>query len=201
MALAPIQAALTSPRAIATASGNRCGYSVLFPSDDRFLGDTDLVLDWPGGHGNESTAMQEQMAYWLADRMDLPYSHRYCIRLYVHGVSDLQRGTVFEAVNQPAGEFVKAWSPDDSNGDFYKIDRAFEFSDNGGLTADPQPRLQNYTTVGGAKKTERYRWTWLKRSTANVNDYSNVFYLVDALNAAAPEPYTSQTEELVDTEK
>ena len=184
-----------------TPSGNRCGYSVSFPSDDRFLGNTDLVLDWPGGHGGENSALQEQMAYWMADKMGLPYSHRYHIRLQVNGVTDLQRGTVFEAVNQPAGDFLNAWVPDDSNGDFYKIDRAFEFSDGGQLTADPQPRLQNYTTTGGVKKTARYRWTWLKRSTAAVNDYTNIFQLVDALTAAQPEPYTSQTEALVDVEE
>ncbi len=184
-----------------TPSGRRCGYSLSFPSDDRFLGDTDLVLDWPGGHGGETTALQEQMAYWMAERMDLPYSHRYYIRLHVNGVSDMQRGTVFEAVNQPAGEFIAAWVPDDPDGDFYKIDRAFEFSDSGSLIADPQPRLQNYTTVSGAKKTERYRWTWLKRAGSPPNDYRNVFHLVDALNASSPEPYTSQSEALIAIEE
>jgi hypothetical protein len=184
-----------------TPSGNRCGYSVTFPSDDRFLGNLDLVLDWPGGHGNENTALQEQMGYWIANKIGLPYSHRYTIRLHVNGVTDMKRGGVFEAVNQPAGDFVRAWSPDDSTGDFYKIERAFEFSDGGNLSADPEPRLQNYTTVGGAKKTARYRWNWLKRSTDDVNDYTNVFNLVDAVNAASPEPYTSQTEALVDLEE
>jgi hypothetical protein len=160
-----------------------------------------LVLDWPGGHGNENTALQEQMAYWIAKEMDLPYSHRYTIRLHVNGVTDLQRGGVFEAVNQPAGDFVRAWSPEDSRGDFYKIDRAFEFNDGGGVSADPQPRLENYTTAGGAKKTARYRWNWLKRSADSANNYANIFDLVDALNAASPEPYTSQTEALVDLEE
>ncbi|MBN8245941.1 MAG: CotH kinase family protein [Verrucomicrobia bacterium] len=179
----------------------RCAYSISFPPDDRLYGDTDLVLDWPGGHGNERTAMQEQLGYWIADRMDLPYSHRYLIRLHVNGVTDMQRGTVFEAVNQPAGDFLEAWSPDDSDGDFYKIDRAFEFADWGGVIADPQPRLENYTTTGGAKKTERYRYNWLKRSTDSTKDYSQLFALVDAVNASGPEPYTSQTEALVDLEE
>lgn len=184
-----------------TPSGRRCGYTVIFPADDRFLGDTDLILDWPGGHGGESTALQEQMAYWMADKMGLPFSHRYTIRLYVQGVSDMARGTVFEAVNQPAGDFLDAWVPEDSEGDFYKIDRAFEFNDAGGLVADPQPRLQSYTTLDGAKKKARYRWMWLKRSTASANNYTNIFHLVDALNASSPEPYTSQTETLIDLEE
>ncbi len=182
-------------------TSGKCGYAVTFPSDDRFLGNMDLVLDWPGGHGGERTALQEQMAYWLAEQVDLPYSHRYTIRLQVNGVTDMQRGTVFEAVNQPAGDFVKSWVPNDSNGDFYKIDRAFEFNDGGGLVADPQPRLQNYTTVGGAKKTARYRWNFYKRAGSSANDYSNIFALVDAVNSTAPEPYTSATEALVDIDE
>jgi hypothetical protein len=189
-----------------TPSGNRCGYSIEIPSDDRFLGSTDLVLDWPGGHGRENTALQEQMAYWMADRMNLAYSHRYYIRLHVNGVTDMQRGGVFEAVIQPGSEFVDAWVPDGGGGDFFKIDRAFEFNDSGGRVADPMPRLQLYTTPdlvngGNKKKTERYRWTWLRRAYDRAHDFTSLFALVDALNAPSPEPYTSHTEGLVDLEQ
>lgn len=184
-----------------TPSSGRCGYSISFPPDDRFLGSVDLVLDWPGGHGNENTGIQEEMAYWVADQLNMPFSLRHFIRLVVNGVTDMQRGGVFEAINQPAGDYVRAWSPDDPNGDFYKIERGYEFSDSGGLVADPMPRLQNYTTTGGAKKTARYRWNWLKRAGSPVNDFTNIFNLVDAVNAAGPEPYTSGTEQLVDIEE
>ncbi len=189
-----------------TPSGNRCGYSIEIPSDDRFLGSTDLVLDWPGGHGRENTAIQEQMAYWMADRMNLAYSHRYHIRLNVNGVTDMQRGGVFEAVIQPGSEFVETWVPDDTDGDFFKIDRAFEFNDGGGTIADPMPRLQPYSTpdlVNGGlmKKTERYRWTWLKRAFDSAHDFTSLFALVDALNAPAPEPYTAHTEGILDVEQ
>jgi hypothetical protein len=189
-----------------TPAGNRCGYSVIFSADDPFLGDEDLVLDWPGGHGGETTGIQEQMAYWIADRMNLPFSYRYFIRLHVNGVTDMQRGGVFEAVMQPAGDYLDQWSFGDTSGDFYKIDRAFEFNDSSSRVADPMPRLQLFTTTDPAdgskiKKTERYRWTWLPRSYKTANNYTNLFALVDALNAAGPEPYTSQTEALVDTEQ
>ena len=184
-----------------TPSGNLCGYSIMLPTDDQFLGSADLVLDWAGGHGNENTAVQEEMAYWLADHLDMPFSLRHYIRLTVNGVTDMQRGGIFEAIIQPAGAFVKAWSPEDPDGDFYKIDRGFEFSDGGSLLQDPMPRLQLYTTTGGEKKTARYRWNWLKRSYDSANNYTNIFNLVDALNAPRPEPYTSQTEALMDVEE
>ncbi len=189
-----------------TPTGNRCGYSIEVPADDPFLGGTDLVLDWPGGHGRETTAIQEQMAYWVADRMGLAFSHRHFIRLHVNGVTDMQRGGVFEAVLQPGGEFLRQWAADDSGGEFFKIDRAFEFNDSNGLSADPMPRLEAYRTtdpVTGAVrlKTERYRWTWLKRSYDRALDYGSVFRLVEVLNAPGPEPYTAQTEAWVDVEQ
>ena len=120
----------------------RCGYAIGFPPDDRFLGDDELVIDWPGGHGGETTAMQEQLCYWIADKLNLPWSHRYTIRLHVNGVTDEARQVTFEAVVQPAGGFVKQWSPDNPDGELFKIERAFEFNDSAGLIADPQPRLQ-----------------------------------------------------------
>lgn len=182
-------------------AGNPCGYSISMPEDDGFLGEEDLVLDWPGGHGSESSAMQEQMGYWIADRMNLPFSHRHIIRLHVNGVTDDARGQVFEAVVQPAGTFLKQWSPNASDGQFFKIDRAFDFDDSGNLIAAPPPLLQNFTTTGGAKKREAYRWNWNYRSTDRVNDYTNIFTLVDAVNASGPEPYTSATLGLVDMEE
>ncbi|MBL9167603.1 MAG: lamin tail domain-containing protein [Verrucomicrobiales bacterium] len=189
-----------------TPTGRLCGYTVEFPSDQPFLGDTALVLDWPGGHGNETTGIQEQMAYWIAQRMNLAYSHRYFIRLTVNGVTDMQRGGVFEAALQPAAEFLEQWSPGDSEGDFFKIDRAFEFDDGGNRVADPEPQLRIYRTPdlvngGFKKKTETYRWYWMKRSFESANDYTNLFVAADILNATGPEPYTSQTEALIDVDQ
>ncbi|MGC8830599.1 MAG: lamin tail domain-containing protein [Verrucomicrobiia bacterium] len=184
-----------------TPTGNRCGYAISFPPDDEFLGDTDLQIDWPGGHGGETTAIQEQMAYWIADRLNLPNSYRYFIRLNVNGVTDMQRGGIFEAVFQPGGEYIKQWSPDNPAGDFYKIERAFEFDDSGNRIADPMPRLENYVSADGSKKTARYRWNWLKRNYDSVRNYTNIFQLVDAANASQPEPFTTRMNQLADMEQ
>jgi hypothetical protein len=182
-------------------AAGRCGYSIDLPKDDQFLGDDGLVLDWPGGHGGETTALQEQMAYWIADKLNLAYSHRYIIRLHVNGVTDEARQAVFEAVHQPGSSFLEQWVPEDPDGQFFKIDRAFEFNDGGGLIADPQPRMQNFTTTGGVKKTEKYRWNFMYRAADRVNDYTGIFAVADALNSPAPEPYTSATLGLIDVEQ
>src|SRR5262249_22816188 len=99
------------------AACGRCGYSFSFPSDDLFLGDEDLVIDWPGGQGGKPTALQEQMCYWFADRLTLPWTHRHTIRLHVNGVTDDSRQATFEAVVQPNGSFISEWSPNDDNGE------------------------------------------------------------------------------------
>ncbi len=182
-------------------TAGRCGYTVTFPEDDLFLGSGSLVLDWPGGHGNETTAMQEQLGYWVADQLDIAFSDRHTVRLHVNGVTDDARQAVFEAIQQPAKDYVKQWSDGLTSGDFFKVDRAFEFNDSGGMIADPQPRLQNFTTTGGLKKREKYRWNFMFRGSARVHNYTNVFALVNAIDAAKPEPYTSALSGLVDMEQ
>ncbi len=183
-----------------TPAGNRCGYSIEFPADDLFLGGTALVLDWPGGHGGENTAVQEQMAYTIAAGMRLPYSYRHFIRLHVNGVTDLQRDGVFEAVFQPGSEYVETWEPANPKGEFYKIDRSFEYDDSGNRLADPMPRLVTYPS-SGANKVSRYRWTWLTRAGTSALDYSNLLKLVDAANATNSPAYTALVEGQADIEQ
>jgi hypothetical protein len=183
------------------ATCSRCGYTMSFPADDPFLGGEELVLDWPGGHGHETTALQEQMCYWIADKLNIPFSHRYTIRLHINGVTDTARQATFEAVVQPDGSFISEWMPNDDQGEFFKIERAFEFTDAHTLSADPEPRLQNFTTTGGVKKREKYRWNFMFRSTGRRDDYTNIFALVDAVNSPQPEPYTSSTFGTVDVEE
>jgi hypothetical protein len=182
-----------------TPTGVLCGYTGSFPKDEPFLGTTEFVLDWPG---RDNSAVEEQISYWIADQMGLPNNYRRYIHLHVNGVTDQSRGSVYEDVQQPGKDIINEWVPDDTDGQFYKIERWFEFSDGISLLSDLQPRLENYTTTGGAKKTARYRWNWLPRAVkGSANDYTNLFALVDAVNAPAPEPYTSATESLADMEE
>lgn len=187
-----------------TPTGNLCGYTGSYPDDDRFLGTTDLVLDWPG---RDATAVQEQAAYWFADRVGLANNYRRFIRLHINGVTETARGSIYEDVQQPGADVIREWVPDDSDGQLFKIERWFEFSDTGSRIADPMPTLQLFTTTDLAtgqtiKKLARYRWSWIPRVVGDsANDYTNLFAVVDAVNATSPEPYTSQTEGLVDIEQ
>ena len=126
-----------------TPSGNRCGYKYDFPSDDPFLGSTALVFDFAGGHPvAENTEIQEQMAYWIADRLNMPYSYRYATRLIVNGVTDQQRGGVADAVLKPDDDYLSTWWPDSTSDLFFRVDRGYEFNDTGSLVADPMPHAR-----------------------------------------------------------
>lgn len=182
-----------------TPAGNLCGYVLTFPDDDRFLGANDVVLDWPGRDG---TAQQEPFSYWMARQLGIPFNHRRHIRLHVNGVTETQRGSIYEDAQQVNSDLIASWLPEATDGDLFKIEQWFEYNDSVGLTQVGTPRLENYTTTDGAKKLARYRWSWLKRAAGDaVNDYRRLFTLADAANATDPQTYARQMDAFVDLDE
>ncbi len=182
-----------------TPSGNLCGYVLSFTEDEPFLGATEVVLDWPG---RDATAQQEPMAYWIARELGIPFNHRRFIHLHVNGVTETSRGSVYEDAQQVNSDLVESWNPDSARGDLYKIEQWFEFSDDFGTTQVGPPRLENYTTTGGARKLARYRWSWLKRAVqGSANDYRTLFGLVDVANVTDPDVYSRQVPAFIDIEE
>lgn len=182
-----------------TPAGNLCGYVLRFPDDDRFLGANDVVLDWPGRDG---TAQQEPFSYWVARQLGIPFNHRRHIRLHVNGVTETQRGSIYEDAQQVNSDLVASWLPDRPDGDLFKLEQWFEYNDGLGLTQVGPPRLENYLTTDGAKKLARYRWSWLKRAAGDaVNDYRRLFTLADAANATDPQAYARQMDAFVDLDE
>jgi hypothetical protein len=67
-------------------------------------------------------------------------------------------------------------------------------------TTNPE-HTNNYLS-GGEKKLARYRWNFLKRAVGEtVNNYTNVYRLVDTANALLPGDYTANMDAIVDTEE
>jgi len=87
-----------------TPTGNKCDYVVVFPSDDAFLGETELNLLQPGNGGEDVIGPAEQHSYWIAGELGLPSCHRRPILVWSNGV---KRGVVYEDAQQPNGDFVK----------------------------------------------------------------------------------------------
>lgn len=180
--------------------GTLCDYVVTFPDDDLFLGVNDFVLATLGNLGSDTSAQREQFAFWLLREIGVPGDYRRYVNLFVNG---LQRGIIYEDAQQPNSEVVKEFFPDDHDGELHKIEDWFEFDNTGDVhPVNTDATLQNFTTTGGVHKTARYRWNWRKRAVKDsANDYSDLFSLVDAVNAGAPDPFTFQTDSLMDVDE
>jgi hypothetical protein len=170
--------------------GVSCDYDMFFPEDDRLLGETDINLFRPGNGGGDGQGQREIHAFWMGDQLGVPFLYHRPIFVFVNGQ---RRETVFHDAQQPNGDFIDQWYPDDANGDLHKIQLGFEFGDLAYGASEPGyavvgANLARYTTTGGAKKQARYRATWPRRAAApqELNDYTNIFNLVEVSNTNAP---------------
>ena len=188
--------------------GVSCDYDLGFPEDERFFGETDINLFRPGNGGGDGTAQAEIQGYWFGQQFGIPFLYHRPVFVFVNGQ---QRDYLFHDAQQPNGDFIDQWFPDDSGGDLHKIQIGFEFGDLaygasepgfGGVGAD----LNRYTTTGGVKKQARYRATWARRSAApqEISDYTNIYTLVETALTNAPinsDAYTLALTNAVDVEE
>ena len=179
--------------------GNICDYEANFPKDDAFLGTTDFVLETIGNLNSDPSYQAEQTAFWFLRKLGAVYLNRRYVRLFFNGQL---RGSLYEDAQQPNRDVVSQFFPDDDAGNLHKIEDWFEFNDSGdGSLGNVDATLQDFTTTGGAKKTARYRWNWRPRAVReSANSFTNLFALVDALNAAQPEPYRSRVADVMNVD-
>ena len=185
----------SSPNGVGVAAN----YVWSLPDDDLFCGTDELNLDClePGGSSNvrDVTALREVTSFTMVDQMNLPFSFQRYVHIVINGVTSASRNIpVYTDSQQPNGEYVTMWFPDDDEGDLFKIDDWFEFDDTPARQSNKSASLENFTTTGGVKKQARYRWSWEKKFNRGLDDdYSTIFTAVDAL--AAPEAdYVTQLE-------
>jgi hypothetical protein len=188
--------------------GVSCDYDLGFPKDDQLLGETDINLFRPGNGGGDPQAQREIQAYWMGDQLGVPFLYHRPVFVFVNGQ---RRETVFHDAQQPNGDFIDQWYPDDKDGDLHKIQLGFEFGDLAYGASEPGyavvgADLNRYITTGGVKKQARYRATWPRRSAApqENNDYTNIFRLVDTTLTNAPigsDAYTLALSSVVDVEE
>ncbi len=170
------------------------GYNLVFAADEPMLGAGDAAID---PNPRPSFAQHEQVAYWLARELDLPYCHRRYVNAFFNG----NLRTVFEDTQQPAGDLVEEFFPDDPEADLYKVEvwwGTADYPEGEGFHEDP-PLAQYQRDTD--KNLARYRWTFQKRAAVGwPSDYHNVFQLADAMNAPTPQ-YTAAVESVMDVEQ
>lgn len=177
-------------------TGNNCDYVVVLPPDDPFLGETELNLLQPGNGGSDPTVQGEQQAYWIARQIGLPNCHRRSILVWFNGT---KRGVAYDDAQQPNGDFIRQWYPDDDQGDLRKIQLWFEFEADGSTFNAVGATLDNFVSQG-KKKLARYRWNWPRRSYGNdPNNFTNIYALVDAVTTKeVTDRYTRVLEQATD---
>lgn len=168
------------------------------PKDDKLLGQQDFNLDSLEQEPNrDPTFQREKLAFWIHSQMDASFSHQRYVHVFVNGV---KRGQVYTDSQQPNVEYVESWYFGDDDGEIFKVDDWFEFSDSPvSREFNVDATLEDFTTTGGVKKKARYRWSWEKRSNRGLDDdYGNFFGLVDAMNVSDPDVYTQAVENTID---
>lgn len=181
-------------------TGANCDYDCTVPSDDRFLGETDFILAGPGTFGDDFSFIREQTIWWMARKLGLPSIHRRFCRLILNGT---QRQTVFEDTQQPNGEWIDEYWPDDDEGKLHKAQDWIEYADDGATFGTTlRAMLAKATTTAGVHKNARYRYQWAARSIqGSANDWGDFDALVDAFNtgnSAADPAFFSAVDPIVD---
>lgn len=170
-----------------------------FPPEQLLLGSDKVNLDGLEP-GRDDTSQREKTSFWIGEQLGISYSHQRYIRVFVNGT---RKSDVYTDSMQPDSDYLDRWYPGNSDGDLYKIDDWFEFSDgsNPGRTFNRNARLTPFRTTGGALKTAAYRWMWEKKSNGGYNDdYSSLLSLVETMNASN-QAYTSAVDQAVDVDQ
>ncbi|HEV8544425.1 MAG TPA: lamin tail domain-containing protein, partial [Verrucomicrobiae bacterium] len=185
--------------------GNSANYLITFPDDDLFLGQNSSVLNLPSNLASDNTGVREQTFFWMAEQVSQPHNHRRYNYLFLNGL-DRDGTSIFEDAQQPNGDMIKEWFPNDTGGDLYKIEDWFEYSDTFNFFNMDSELVGVWTTnlVTGARelKQERYRWWFRKRAVHDsAHDYSELLRLVLAVNNTNVDQFVGETQSLVDIDE
>ena len=188
-----------------TPVGNLCHYKFEFNDDDQFLGATDFnKIHQPGnGPGDDGSLQREQLANTFLRALGVPWLNRRYVAMYANG---LRRGQLMEDAQTPSNDGVKEHWPNDSEGDLYKMQPWFEMApfpsgSSFGFTNMAWCNLVRYATTGGVEKKARYRYNFeIRHTEGSMNDFTNVFSLIDAASTTNSPNYVANMENIADME-
>ncbi|HEY5233368.1 MAG TPA: lamin tail domain-containing protein [Verrucomicrobiae bacterium] len=186
-------------------NGSLCHYKWTFNDDDKFLGATSFnKIHQPGnGPGDDTSLQREQIANSFLRALGVPWLNRRYVAVYVNGN---RRGVLMEDAQCPDGDDVKEHFPNDPDGFLYKMQPWFEFGpfpsgDSISFNNNAWCALNPYTTIGGVKKTARYRYNFeIRRTPDSANDFTNVFSLVDAADNPSSPSFVANMENIANME-
>lgn len=182
------------------AGSNRVDYVMNFPSDEPLLGATDFVLGNPGNPDiftiSDQSALAEQTVYKIFEGLGLVHNHRRYVHFFVNGSQrskayERAGNFIFEDSQQPNGDMIEQWFPNEAGGQLFKVEDWFEFDNNGfDIRAFNDGDLARRTLNVSGQDTfvpGPYRFMFRKRSVNvgnSANDYSPIFSLIEAVSPA-----------------
>ncbi|HON08713.1 MAG TPA: CotH kinase family protein, partial [Verrucomicrobiota bacterium] len=178
----------------------RVDFAVSFPVDDLLFGANDFTWCNPGNPNGTSfsdKSMQaEQTSYEIFKGIGIHYNYRKYVHLFVNGSqrstsADRSGNLLFEDGQQPNGDVVDEWYPDDTDGELFKIEDWFEFVTDSYTYSNNDADLTRRTVVLNGQPTlviAPYRFMWRRRAVGpgdSANNYTNFFKMVDAVSPAS----------------
>ncbi len=176
----------------------RCDYIVQMPKDDKVLGSADYNIVLPGNINGTTTthdlsAQAEQTSYLFFQGLDLPHYFRRYVHVFVNGsqrntISTFAGNFIYEDAQQPNGEVVDQWFPDDNEGELIKVEDWMEFNDAATAFSNNDGDLtRREVTLGGTNMLNwaPYRFMWRKRGLGagdSANNYTNFLALLNAIS-------------------
>lgn len=177
-----------------------CDYEINFKPDERFLGSESFVLsayDVVSGNFffNDDSAQVDLTGTWIARKLGQPYNYRRHVHVFLNG---LRRGTIYDDAQQPNGELLEEYFPDDEAGQLRKIESWFEFADDGLTQGSVYATLARFNQSSGDIDHKRYRWNWRPRATDNPDDWAPLTSLIAAVNYTGTSNYEAQVRSWMD---
>ena len=189
-----------------------CHYAMDLPGDDQCLGtDNWNKVHAPGNSAfDENTNQREQIGWWFARQMGLPWNYRRFVHMYVNGNKKGSSAQIMEDTERGGDDFVDSRFPDDNNGWLFKMQPWFEVDDGTasslGFVNNNWVTLNRYPTGTNSAVPfpPRYRNNWLVRAAnGTANDFSAVHALVEAANTPTNgwAAHTAAMESIADVEE
>ncbi|HYV32654.1 MAG TPA: lamin tail domain-containing protein, partial [Candidatus Binatia bacterium] len=183
-------------------------YSIDMPPDDLFLGVANINKVHAPGNGpfGDQTIQREQICYWMARQMGLPWGYRRYVNMFFNGNRRGGTTAMMEDAQTPGADMLAQFFPDEPDGNLFKLQPWFEQNDAQSSGANNQSwcTLVRFTTVSNGvtvHKTARYRNNYLTRNASGTaNNFQPVFDLVDAANSTG-EALTANFSAVTDTEE
>src|SRR5439155_26828931 len=141
----------------------------------------------------DTSAQSEQSSYIIFNEIGIHYNHRRYMHMFVNGIQRSKNpltataNFIFEDAQQPNGDVVEEWYPDDSDGQLFKIEDWFEFDDAGQGFSNNDADLSRRTILLNGVPTltiAPYRFMFRRRAVTageSANDYTHFFSMVNTV--------------------